>query len=104
MAVASIPYSVNVPYAVFESEGHQITDLKEKPVYTYYSNAGIYLMNKDILKLIPKNTRFDATDMMNLVIKKKMKLVSEPILGYWLDIGNMADYGKAQEDIKNLKF
>jgi len=105
MLVATIPYRVNIPYAVVElGKGNKVKAFTEKPRYTYHSNAGIYLMKKEIVKLIPKNERFDATDMMNLVISKKMKLVSEPILAYWLDIGNIADYGKAQEDVKNLKF
>ncbi len=103
--VATIPYLVNIPYAVVEiGSNSRIKAFKEKPRYTYHSNAGIYLMKKEMLRHIPKKQRFNATDLMDLAISKKLKLVSEPILGYWLDIGNMADYGKAQEDIKHLKF
>lgn len=103
MLVATIPYHVNIPYAVFELQKNTyISALKEKPRYTYYSNAGIYIMKKKLIKHIPLNRKFDATDMMNLVIKKKMKLISEPILGYWLDIGSMDDYRKALEDIKHI--
>jgi len=104
MAVASVPYYINVPYAVFElSDGKQIASLTEKPSYTYYSNAGIYLVKKEMLKAIPMDKKFDATDFMDALIKQKRKLVSYPITSYWLDIGRMEDYTKAQEDIKHIK-
>jgi NDP-sugar pyrophosphorylase family protein len=104
MAVATIPYDVNIPYAVMELEGNVVKDFKEKPRYTYYSNAGIYLMKKELLEIIPENQFFDATDLMNTVIAQGKKLIADPILSYWLDIGRMEDFYKAQEDIKHLKF
>ncbi len=104
MAVAAVPYTVNVPYAVLEVGGDekQVFGFKEKPSFTYFSNAGIYLFKKELMSYIPSNQRFDATDLMELIIEKELKLVAEPIVGYWLDIGRMEDYKKAQEDIKHL--
>lgn len=103
MAVATIPYHVDIPYAVMEiKDTNEVQFFKEKPRYTYYSNAGIYLLKKELLKLIPDNTKFDATDLMNLVINSTKKLISYPILTYWLDIGQHEDYRKALEDIKHL--
>lgn len=104
MAVATIPYDVNIPYAVMELEGNVVKDFKEKPRYTYYSNAGIYLMKRELLDIIPDDQFFDATDLMNTVIAQGKKLIADPILSYWLDIGRMEDFYKAQEDIKHLKF
>lgn len=103
MAIASVPYHVNVPYAVLEVENDKVISFKEKPVYTYYSSAGIYLIKTEMLKLIPKNQFFNATDLMEKIIELKKKLVYFPIHGYWLDIGQHDDYLKAQEDIKHLK-
>jgi len=103
MIVAATSYHVDIPYAVFEmKEGNEIHSLKEKPRYTYFSNAGIYLMKKDLLKLIPDGAYFDITDMMQKIIDQDMKLVTYPITGYWLDIGQHDDFKKAQEDIKHL--
>ncbi len=105
MVMATVPYHVDVPYAVIETDdGQVVTSFTEKPRYTYYSNAGIYLLKKKLIDLIPDGQKFDATDLMELVIAKKLKLKSFPIVGYWLDIGRMEDYNKAQEDIKHIKF
>ncbi|MBC7744361.1 MAG: nucleotidyltransferase family protein [Flavobacterium sp.] len=104
MALASIPYQVNIPYAVLETVEHFVTAFKEKPSYTYYSNGGIYLMKFELKRLLAKGCFFNATDMMDLIIAEKNQImVHYPLLGYWLDIGKYSDYTKAQEDIRHIK-
>jgi dTDP-glucose pyrophosphorylase len=103
MIVASIPYKQEVPYGVLELNDDRITGLREKPTYTYYSNAGIYLIKKELLDIIPADAAFNATDLMEKVISLNLRLLNYPILGYWLDIGKHDDYLKAQEDIKHIK-
>jgi dTDP-glucose pyrophosphorylase len=100
MSIASIPYRVDVPYAVFDIEKDQIKGFKEKPTYTYYSNAGIYLFKKDIIKYIPDNKFFNATDLIEVLVNKKLKVTRFPILGYWIDIGKPEDFNKVQEMMK----
>ena len=102
MSVAAVPYSVSVPYGIFDLEGRDIKGIKEKPTFNYYANAGIYLIKKDLLKLIPSNTFFDATDFLNLLISKGYKVIRYPITGYWLDIGKFEDFDKAQELVNHL--
>ena len=104
MAVASTSYRVDVPYGVLETSGQQITSLKEKPTYVYFSNAGIYLIKTEILRQIPSNTFYNATDLMEHLIANKRKVINYPIVQYWLDIGKPEDFLKAQEDIKHIRF
>jgi dTDP-glucose pyrophosphorylase len=103
MAVAATTYHVDVPYAVLEVDGKNLaTSLKEKPRYTYYSNAGIYFLKKSLLDMIPRGAFYDITDLMEGVLKTGKKLITYPITGYWLDIGKPEDFKQAQEDIKHL--
>ncbi|MBV5329329.1 MAG: nucleotidyltransferase family protein [Chlorobium sp.] len=102
MAVASIPYSVDIPYAIMELNDNCITSFKEKPKNTYYANAGIYLIKNECLDYIPKNSFFNATDLMDTIITNNGKLIHSPITGYWIDIGKHDDYTKAKEIIKHL--
>jgi dTDP-glucose pyrophosphorylase len=102
MSVATIPYHVNIPYAVIETDGHNVTSFKEKPRYTFYSNGGIYLVKKKTLELLPQNEFFNSTDLMESVLAKGMKLISYPNNKYWIDIGKHQDFEKAQEDIRHL--
>jgi dTDP-glucose pyrophosphorylase len=103
MIVSTVPYEVEVPYGVIETEGDQIKALKEKPTYTYYSNAGIYIIDQEALDHIPVNEFYNATDLIEDLIKANKKVVNFPIHSYWLDIGKHHDFVKAQEDIKHLK-
>ncbi len=103
LAVVTIPYQVNIPYAVMETDNGQVINFKEKPTYTYYSNGGIYLVKRSSLSLLPKGQYFNATDLMEKLINDGKKVFSYPLIGYWLDIGSHEDYAKAQVDIKNLK-
>jgi len=102
MSVAAIPYSVSIPYGILEIEEDSITALAEKPTYNYYANAGIYLIKKEMLSLIPDNEYFDATDLIELLIARGSKVVRFPITGYWIDIGKTEDYKKANELVKHI--
>ncbi|MEK6477781.1 nucleotidyltransferase family protein [Catalinimonas sp. 4WD22] len=103
MMVASLPYHIKVPYAILETDHNKIKAFKEKPEYTYYANTGIYLFKKELLSFIPKNSFFNATDLMEGVIENNKMLCYYPMLNYWLDIGKHDDFKKAQEDIKHLR-
>lgn len=104
LSVVSIPYNVDIPYAVLETTKENILSFKEKPTYTYYSNGGIYLLKKECLSHIPKDCFFNATDLIELLIARGERVISYPLRGYWLDIGRHEDFKKAQEDIKHIKF
>lgn len=103
MSVAFTEYKVDIPYAVFETKGFQVIDFKEKPSYIYHSNAGIYILKKELIQRIPKGEYFDITDLMDCLVKEGGKLVYDPIIGYWVDIGKPVDYIQAQDFIKHFE-
>lgn len=104
MIIATTDYQVQIPYGVIETENNRITALKEKPTYTYFSNAGIYIFKRELVDLIPENTFFNATDLLDLILAKNKTVLHYSIKNYWLDIGKHQDFEKAKTDIKSLKF
>jgi len=102
MSIATIPYSVDIPYGILELDGQNIKEIKEKPTYNYYANAGIYLVKKIWLDLIPDNTFFNATDLIHLLLKKRHKVSRFSLTGYWIDIGKHEDYKKVQDMVEQL--
>lgn len=101
MSVATVPYQVGIPYAVLETDDGLIRSLKEKPTYTYYVNAGIYLMKRSVIDLIPTGV-YNATDLLEKLIGEQYKVTYFPMLNYWLDIGRPEDYQKACVDINHI--
>lgn len=102
MSVACVPYTVPIPYGIFDLDGRVITGIQEKPTYHFYANAGIYLIKKSLLNKIPQNKFFNATDLIESLINEKMKVIRFPLTGYWIDIGKHEEYNKAQELVKHL--
>ena len=103
MAVASTEYKVDIPYAVFETQEGRVTNFKEKPSFIYHSNAGIYILKRSLIATIEKGKYCDITDVMEQLVTEGGKLVYDPIIGYWIDIGKTVDYEHAQEFIKHLE-
>ena len=103
MSVAAVPYSVQVPYGIFKIEDRRnITGLVEKPTYDYYANAGIYLIKKSALDLIPEDTFFNATDLIEALIAAGRKVIRFPLNGTWIDIGNPQEYKRANELVNHM--
>ena len=102
MSVAAVPYTVSVPYGIFDLDGREIRGLIEKPIYNYYANAGIYLIKRAVLEEIPHDTFFNATDLIEKLISERKRVIRFPLNGTWIDIGNPQEYQKAQDLIKHL--
>lgn len=104
MSVAAVPYSVSIPYGILDiEERRNIKGLAEKPTYDYYANAGIYLIKKSALELIPKDRFFNATDLIETLITNKKKVIRFPLNGTWIDIGNPQEYKRANDLVKHMK-
>ncbi|SFH76338.1 CBS domain-containing protein [Selenomonas ruminantium] len=94
-------YRYQVPYGVVDIADEKewvITGLTEKPVHSAFVNAGIYMLNPEVIKDIPKDTYFDMTDVFALNIEKNRKNMAFPIREYWMDVGRMEDFERARED------
>lgn len=103
MSIAAVPYTVSIPYGIFELDGREVKGVLEKPTYNYYANAGIYLIKRELLRLIPEGEFFNATDFMNLLMERGYKVIRFPLNGTWIDIGNPQEYQKAKELVKYMK-
>lgn len=103
MSVAAVPYTISVPYGIFELDGRNVKGVLEKPTYNYYANAGIYLIKRELLDLIPEGEFFNATDFMEMLMKNGYKVIRFPLNGTWIDIGNPQEYQKAKELVKHIK-
>ena len=103
MSVAAIPYDVDIPFGILNLDGRNITGLSEKPHYGYYANAGIYLIKKSAFDLIPEDTMFHSTDLLEALVATGRKVIRFPLGGTWIDIGTPQEYRRAQDMVKYFK-
>ena len=88
-------YDFQVPYGVVKIDRHNITAIEEKPVLRLFVNAGIYVLEPEILDIIPKNLFFDMPTLFDDLISSGHEAIAFPIREYWLDIGHMEDFERA---------
>lgn len=93
-------YSYQIPYGVVKAEGNQILEMVEKPFYHFFVNAGIYVVSPELIHRVPAGKKIDMPTLLEQEMER-YKINSFPIHEYWLDIGRMEDFQKAQEDIVN---
>lgn len=101
ITIGAIPYNISVPYAILSTDGPCVRALEEKPSYSYYANAGIYIINNSLLRELTPDTRTDATDLIENAIDRGLRVVYFPISGMWIDIGSPADFRHATELIEH---
>ena len=89
-------YDLQVPYGVAEVDSYRLIALEEKPVQRFFINGGIYVLNPEVLAHIQPNSYCDMPTVFNNLIAEKAETVVFPVREYWLDLGRMEDFARAQ--------
>ena len=103
MSIAAVPYTVSIPYGICDLDGRDVKGIVEKPTYNYYANAGIYMLHREVLDTIPENEFYNATDLIDALVKNGNKVIRYPLKGTWIDIGTLSEYQKAKDLAKHMK-
>lgn len=89
-----------VDYGVIETDSTGlVTAFLEKPSYEVTVSMGVYAFNRRVLDLVPPDSPFGFDDLMNTLLGEDHRVATYPFEGYWLDIGRLEDYHRAQIDI-----
>ena len=91
-------YEHQIPYGVIETDGQQLISIKEKPLQRSFVNAGIYVLSPEILDYIPQNEFYDMPNLFKLLMEKQRNVSVFPVREYWLDIGHIADFERADDE------
>jgi dTDP-glucose pyrophosphorylase len=94
-------YESQVPYGVIQSEGHRITQIVEKPVQRFFISAGIYILSPELIGRVVPGERIDMPTLLEQEIVAGRDVNMFPVHEYWLDIGRMDDFHRAQEEVRS---
>ncbi|MFH4616191.1 nucleotidyltransferase family protein [Vibrio diabolicus] len=95
-------YDYQIPYGVINGDGNRITSMVEKPIQRFFVNAGIYVVSPRVIQSVPKNHHIDMPTLLEQHMNERENVLMFPIHEYWLDIGRMDDFNRAQADIHTL--
>ncbi len=91
-------YDYQVPFGVTRIEGDKLMAIDEKPTMRHFVNAGIYVVNPDMLNHIPADCYFDMPQLLSAQIENDSNVHVFPITEYWLDVGRPEELKRAISD------
>jgi len=100
--VAVRAYDFQVPYGVVKVNKDRLIGFEEKPVYTNFINAGVYVFDPAVLVKIPGNSYFDINQLLNIMLTTGEQIAIFPIREYWIDIGEIKDFNQARLDFNEV--
>lgn len=101
MCVRNFDY--RVPYGVIElNDNYKVTRITEKPLHSFLVSAGIYVLNPSSIDLIPRGTYFDMPSLLHLIKDLPEGIGCFPIRDYWIDIGEINEYQRANSDFGGI--
>jgi dTDP-glucose pyrophosphorylase/CBS domain-containing protein len=95
-------YDFQVPFGVVKMDSYRLRRIDEKPVQRFFVNAGIYVLEPRTLEVIPQNQFFDMPELFDQLIKENQETVVFPIREYWMDIGHLADFERANGEFSEV--
>jgi NDP-sugar pyrophosphorylase family protein len=93
--ITTIPYEIEIPFATLDTIENKVLNILEKPIVEYKVNAGIYMFKKEILNLVPLDTKIDITDFISKLLNEDFSVHHFYTNKYWIDVGRMDDYQRA---------
>ena len=102
LTMATVPYTVSVPFAILRTDGDRVTGLEEKPTFNHFANAGVYMIDRKVLESIRRGEYLDAPDFVESLIEKGLKVSHFAIEGTWIDIGSPDDFRYANEVTRSM--
>lgn len=94
-------YETQVPYGVIQSDGHRITKIVEKPVQRHFISAGIYVLSPELVGRVTPGQHIDMPTLLEQEIVAGRDVNMFPLHEYWLDIGRMDDFQRAQDEVRS---
>lgn len=95
-------YEYQVPYGVVTCDGDELTGMIEKPSYSFFVNAGIYVLDRKLVNRVKEGARIDMPTLLSNAMSEVEKVSVFPLHEYWLDIGKKQDFEKANIDFARV--
>lgn len=95
-------YEMQVPFGVVRERDGVIEGIEEKPIQRFTVSAGMYVLAPAVLDLVPAGTYIDMPTLFDAMVKRGLRTRCHTIDGYWLDIGRLSDFERANLDFPNV--
>ncbi len=91
ITMGTFDHAVQIPYGVLRLDGGSVAGIDEKPVLRRPCNAGIYVLEPDVVPLVPPDTFYGMPDLVEAVLTEGRPVAAFPILEKFIDIGTLEE-------------
>jgi NDP-sugar pyrophosphorylase family protein len=95
-------YNFEVPFGVVKMNDLSIIDIEEKPVHHFFINAGVYVLEPQVLSYIPTGSYFDMPMLFDAIKERNEQITAFPLREYCLDIGRPEDFARANTEFERF--
>lgn len=89
-------HETQIPYGVVHTDSKRVKAFEEKPILTHYVNAGLYVLEPQVMDLLEPDQYCDMPDLLERVLNKNQLIAAFPIHEYWLDVGHPETFSQAK--------
>jgi NDP-sugar pyrophosphorylase family protein len=100
--ISVLTREVPIDFGVVHRDGQRIIGFEEKPVLSYEVSMGVYVFERKVVELIPRNRQFDFPDLLRALFDRNWPVVAYRSSDFWLDIGRREDYELALQRFEEL--
>jgi dTDP-glucose pyrophosphorylase len=90
--VAVVHHVTRIPYGVMNAAGGKLVGIEEKPEVRVLCNAGIYVLQPEVLRHVKPDEALDMPDLISRLLEEGIDVRVFPILERWFDIGSPEDF------------
>lgn len=90
--IAAVPYAAKIPYAVLRTDGDRLMSIQEKPEQNVLCNAGIYMIQPEVLPFVPREEMIDMPDLLDRILREGLTVRTFTIHESWFDVGSPEDF------------
>ena len=87
-----VEHAIKIPFGVIRVNDSLICDIIEKPIEKHLINAGIYILNPDVISFVPKGQCIDMTSLFQILMANDKRVGVFKLDDYWTDIGRLEEY------------
>src|SRR4051794_9649116 len=92
LTVAGVEYAAEVPYGVLRTADHHLLHIEEKPTLRQLVSAGMYVVQPEALRYVPRDRPFSMPDLVDAVLRDGRTVTVFPLLERWSDIGTRDEF------------
>jgi dTDP-glucose pyrophosphorylase len=94
--IAARPFEAEIPFGVIHEDGGFLTDIEEKPSSYHLINSGVYVLEREVIAQVPKNTFLPITDLFAKIAKQRMPVAVYTMKADWIDVGRHEELRRAR--------